>query len=334
MNSKSGSISAMRLEDVNSDTLILIASFLTKSSKAILATALTAPVVSWISGLESEERVPCQSGKAVLLSVKPVPDDWTEEWDDAQRKSPWATVGSEPGRIATMLVEDWGTGGGRSIHDNGDGDIEWRRKNHQGMRLSSYREILKKKLSESYQGMNDDPWAIVDFIDLEFSLASRLDDDMMCAILMCLGSRDRVRCLRMTNCYGVTGECIESLCGSMEIREIDMTTCTNMGYHANYNSPYHEESLYREPQCETKVVFETVMTAVGKILDVGGCPLERVLFEYEDMFDSSMSGIIPASEGLKSVVMKHNGVVDDGGCCRFNLGTTDVAEYRRKEYGT
>ena len=67
-------------------------------------------------------------------------------------------------------------------------------------------------------GENGDMWAILDFEDIEKSLASKLSDDDLSAILICTNAVNRLRRLKLTGLVNITGRGLSPLHGSVVLQ--------------------------------------------------------------------------------------------------------------------
>ena len=72
-------------------------------------------------------------------------------------------------------------------------------------------------------GENGDMWAILDFEDIEKSLASKLSDDDLSAILICTNAVNRLRRLKLTGLVNITGRGLSPLSGSVVLQQIDLS---------------------------------------------------------------------------------------------------------------
>ena len=73
------------------------------------------------------------------------------------------------------------------------------------------------------QGENGDMWAILDFEDIEKSLASKLSDDDLSAILICTNAVNQLRRLKLTGLVNITGRGLSPLRGSEVLQQIDLS---------------------------------------------------------------------------------------------------------------
>ena len=68
------------------------------------------------------------------------------------------------------------------------------------------------------------PVSDLDFGDVEKSLASKLtDDDIRAVLLACIDAGNEVRSLKLSGCVNITGSGLETLHGSMSLIQIDLS---------------------------------------------------------------------------------------------------------------
>jgi hypothetical protein len=68
-----------------------------------------------------------------------------------------------------------------------------------------------------------DDWDTLDFGEIEKELAAKLSDADISGVLRCVNARKKVKKLRLTNCVGITGSCLEPLQDSWNIEVIDLS---------------------------------------------------------------------------------------------------------------
>lgn len=68
-----------------------------------------------------------------------------------------------------------------------------------------------------------DNWTTLNFGDVDRSLASRLNDDDMLAVLTCIDARNRLWTLKLTGCFNLTGAGLEPLRDSTVLAQIDLS---------------------------------------------------------------------------------------------------------------
>ena len=65
-------------------------------------------------------------------------------------------------------------------------------------------------------------WEILDFVDIPLSLASRLTDDDLDAILKCIDAKNDLKRLNLTHCFSIAGQGLEPLRGSVVLEKLDL----------------------------------------------------------------------------------------------------------------
>ena len=169
------------------DALAAVSSFLPKTSRALFALALTAPSQSWRkadgSGWRGE---PSKAGKAVLLSCT-----HSATFSSAFLKT-----------IHNDIVEVWGDGDERFPGE-----------------LAVVKQLQHSRMKEYY---TDGRWGILDFIDIQRSLASKLTDVDIGALLMCIGAKDSLKKLHLPHLVNFVGRGLDPLRGSSVLEHIDL----------------------------------------------------------------------------------------------------------------
>ena len=74
-------------------------------------------------------------------------------------------------------------------------------------------------------------WDILDFGEIEIKLASKLSDDDIEKVLLCIDAVNSVKKLKLANCVNITGAGLEPLRGSLVIEQIDLSLT---GEHENH----------------------------------------------------------------------------------------------------
>ena len=141
------------LESISADGLQAVAAFLPKTQCALLAVALTAPSSSFRE--KGWEVEPRASGKAVIASVKPT--------------DPY-----------TSLLPKLCAG---NYTDKKRPNLKWRHKRE------DFRDGLDAQLKLYYLKQ----WEVLDFADIEKSLAIRLTDDDIGALLVCIDAKNNLK---------------------------------------------------------------------------------------------------------------------------------------------
>lgn len=117
----------------------------------------------------------------------------------------------------------------------------------------------KKNLSRrEYQAIAGNHWTTLDFGQIERTLAEKLTDDDISAVLSCIDSVRTVKKLRLANCINITGVGLEPLRGSRVIEHIDLSLVPD------HTSPI----LDPEPPISQDIVLPILSTVVGRRLKV------------------------------------------------------------------
>ncbi|KAL7523282.1 hypothetical protein ACHAXR_000106, partial [Thalassiosira sp. AJA248-18] len=68
-----------------------------------------------------------------------------------------------------------------------------------------------------------DQWEVLNFEDIEKSLASRLTDDDIHGVLACIDAGDHLKTLKLAGCVNIAGRGLEPLRGSVVLEQIDLS---------------------------------------------------------------------------------------------------------------
>lgn len=195
--SSSSSLTATA-SDLSEQTWCYIADFLPqKTSRALLAVALTAPSASWrATGWKGR---PCSLSRAIIDSTS-------------------------TGASFEVVLSD--------LHGNCDDETvaeikkRFRPPYYSYQRANYFRTpVLARAIKDAttqlkeYYGVN---WEILDFADIERSLESRLTDDDIGAILVCIDAKNHLKRLKLRNNFDFVGHGLQPLCGSNVLEELDL----------------------------------------------------------------------------------------------------------------
>ena len=219
-----------------------IADFLPKTSRALLAVALTAPPASfresgWKGQSNAISRAIIAKAKSGVLTDT-ILDELCEE---------------EEGRL----------NGGKHFPKR----IIYRR--HNSSRFN-FRESLAEQIKQYY----DSEWEMMDFVDIPKSLASRLSDNDVGAVLVCIGAVNNLKRLKLTNCVNVVGTCLDPLRRSKVLEYLDLELVRQFERPCSGN---RLNSVGREFN-ETKLVEWPVLDVLDDILSLDGNSLKRLQY--------------------------------------------------------
>ena len=105
---------------------------------------------------------------------------------------------------------------------------------------------------------------VLDFVDIEKSLAMKLTDDTIHAILVCIDAVNNLKILKLTGCVNIIGSGLESLRGSLLLKQIDLSVVKK------HEIPF----LKTEPLISEAVV----LPIVDSIVDADGNSLRHLHF--------------------------------------------------------
>jgi len=112
--------------------------------------------------------------------------------------------------------------------------------------------------------LQSEEWDVLDFEDIEKSLAVKLTDDDISALMMCINARDVLKKLKLTGCINITGRGLQVLRGSTTIEHIDLSLVKQ------YESP----KLDPEPM----ISEEVVLPILDSIVSANGSSLKLIVF--------------------------------------------------------
>ena len=275
------------VNDLSADLWCSIADFLPKTPRALLAVALTAPPASFRkSGWKGQ---PNALSKAIISAAKTVVLSDTvlgELYEEARVE---AASGIERGSKKHGGTDEYA--------------------------LSfSFRDDLSKQIRRYYNS----EWEVMDFVDIPVSLASRLSDNDVGAVLVCIDAKNNLRRLKLTHCFNVVGTGLGPLRGSTVIQYLDLE------FVREFEEPWH-----RNEGCEIK--FDEIMLSEVPVLEVldtilgeEGNSLIRVQYPYKWYDNVSEVGEIKSfpyeisrTEIFNEFVSDHNAVVNKFSCCLY-----------------
>ena len=70
---------------------------------------------------------------------------------------------------------------------------------------------------------NNNQWTVLDFGDIEKSLAAKLTDDNINAVLHCIHAKSNLKILKLAGCVNITGSCLNILWSASELEQIDLS---------------------------------------------------------------------------------------------------------------
>ena len=110
-------------------------------------------------------------------------------------------------------------------------------------------------------------WDTLDFMDIKKSLANKLSDDDMYAVLQCINAENVLKKLKLAGCINVTGRGLSSLRESVVLEQIDLCLLSR-----KYEDP---ESVIHHSM--NKVI---VLPILDSIISSIGCSLKHILLPY------------------------------------------------------
>ncbi|KAL7524983.1 hypothetical protein ACHAXR_000805, partial [Thalassiosira sp. AJA248-18] len=114
---------------------------------------------------------------------------------------------------------------------------------------SAYQQLRRGEKKEK----NAEQWETLDFVGIDKSLASRLTDDDVRTILVCINANESLKKLKLTGCINITGHGLEPLRGSTILEQIDLSLA------AQHESP----AIEPEPSISEAAALPILDSIVG-----------------------------------------------------------------------
>ena len=70
---------------------------------------------------------------------------------------------------------------------------------------------------------DEEPWAVMDFLDIELDLRIKLTDDDVANVLRCINATEKLKTLKLTHLFEVIGSGLEPLRESSVLEQLDLT---------------------------------------------------------------------------------------------------------------
>ncbi|KAL7427817.1 hypothetical protein ACHAXM_001010 [Skeletonema potamos] len=276
-------IPAATINDLSADLWCGIADFLPKTSRALLAVALTAPPASF--------RKNCWKGQPNAVSRAIISATKARASFDS---------------LLDELCED----------ARGETGIDGKRRSLKRYTSQEnydrhFRELLSKQIKEYYESQ----WDIIDFIDIPLSLVSLLTDDDIGAILVCIGETHSLKRLKLTNCINVVGQGLEPLQSSTVLEKLDLGLCRD------FERPFWRRPA--DSFRETKLSEGAVCDILDSMLRNGESSLRRLQYPCEWYDENAEDNImndmdqIMRSRRLSEFVKVHNAVANKFSSCVY-----------------
>eukprot|EP00984_Skeletonema_dohrnii_P006857 scaffold2436_cov80-Skeletonema_dohrnii-CCMP3373.AAC.10 len=288
------------INNLSADLCCIIADFLPKTSRALLAVALTAPSASF---RESDRKgQPTAVSKAIISSTK--------------ARMPFDSILDE------LCEED---------------RVEFETKGkHRAMKLwvdpEDHARLFRKSLSKQIKQYYDRQWEVMDFVDIPVSLASRLSDDDLGAILVCIDAKHKLKQLKLTHCTNIVGHGLEPLRGSTVVEKLDL------GLVRQFEAPYLRKPSggrnYEFLFDDSKLSEGPVCAIVDSILRGENDSLDRLQYPHKwsvnssepdalvTIYDSNVFG----NGRMKQLVDEHDIIANKFACCLY-FGYEDEKEF-------
>ena len=133
--------------------------------------------------------------------------------------------------------------------------------------------------------LQSEQWDVLDFEYIEKSLAAKLTDDDVHAVLKCIGAQDVLKKLRLTRCIYITGRSLEPIRGSSIIEYIDLSLV----------------NLHESPDID-----ELMISSTSTVYPMPSLNEENVLPILESVIDTDDNSLICfLKSGVKTKVIRY-----------------------------
>ena len=117
-------------------------------------------------------------------------------------------------------------------------------------------------------------WDTLDFTDIEDSLAHKLKDDDLHAVLTSINANQTLKKLKLTNCINIIGHGLEPLRQSNVLQLLDLSL---VGKYEYYGKLHHTRNRGLQ---RGKISHEAVLPIIDSIIACGRCALKYTVFPH------------------------------------------------------
>ncbi|KAL7526065.1 hypothetical protein ACHAWF_001617 [Thalassiosira exigua] len=239
--------------DLPDAALAKVGEFVPKTSAALLAVAFTAPPSSWRQG--GWKGRPSPAAVAVLSSIS-CRGDGNDGWDILDFEDVHRSVKRS-----------------RQHDDEGDDESGSSYENDSASEIDESGEDKEESSHEQTRQHNDEGGDEREIglksNDVETTLANRLGDDDLGAVLACLDASNKMKRLKLAGCVNIDGRGLEPLRGSLVVQQIDLSLVEE-----------HMEPWIRIRQRYTPspISLESVIPILRSIIQEEGSALKHLQF--------------------------------------------------------
>ena len=165
---------------------------------------------------------------------------------------------------------------------------------------------------------------MLDLVDLPISLAMRLSDDDVGAVLVCIDAKNKLERLKLSHCTNVVGHGLEPLRSSTRLQIL------NLGLVRQFEQPYLARTLaggksYEFLFDDAKLSEGPVCGIIESILHGKENLLDRLQYPYTWSDGSSESDALVSlydenvfrSERMKQFIDEHSAILNKFSCCVY-----------------
>ena len=117
---------------------------------------------------------------------------------------------------------------------------------------------------------NREQWLELDFVDIDKSLAHRLTDDDIAAVLSAINARKKLRSLKITGCVNITGSGLEPLRGSVVLERLDLSTREEHENSDTMPNVRVDDEAGKKPKRQPLISENDVIPILNSIIDSEG----------------------------------------------------------------
>jgi len=142
----------------------------------------------------------------------------------------------------------------------------------------SWKKVDGEKLPTISKAIIIDQWDTLDFVDIEKSLAYKLKDDDLHAVLTSINAKQTLKTLKLTNCINIIGHGLDPL------RQTNVLKLLDLSLVGKYDNPskvhYDEEGHAIRDQQRNLMSPEVVLPVIDSIIASDRCALRYIVFPY------------------------------------------------------
>jgi len=145
-------------------------------------------------------------------------------------------------------------------------------------------DLMHRPSSISTAIVSAQQWDTLDFEDIEKTLANRLSDNDVYAVLQCINAQNTLKKLKLTGCINITGRGLIPLRGSVVLEQIDLSLLKQ----------YENPDGYIDGSSEIHHLLskDIVLPILNSIVSVMGSSLKYILLPYNWRTDDQLQQFV------------------------------------------